>query len=159
MPQRQILVATISLFLWMLCVPSLSAACRVDPAASSPGGTPNIYDGLAVMPLPKMSAEQALAIAKAEQALDIANEMKRNPPLVDRPENYAIVEIEWCKSSNFQPSFDDGASHVVWDDPEAYAWVVTYLPAVPPPKGILRNLTILRIQENRKVDTVGSIRV
>jgi hypothetical protein len=151
MLKSQILVATISMFLWMLCVPSLSAACReemvggqsVDQAAEQ---------ALAAIPLPKITAEQALPIANAELALETTKK-KSEPPV-----GWTIVAIEWCKSSNFQPSVATYGSYTVLDDREAYAWFVTYLGPkhAPPfdesgPKSV-PSVYIIRIKDNRKAD-------
>jgi hypothetical protein len=142
MLKKQILMATILLFFSMLRVPSLFGACHEDMA-----GSQNIDQALASVPLPKITAEEAAAITKKYRSV--------------RDENYTIVAIEWCKSSNFQPNFDDGTD---WDDREAYAWFVT---CVEPAKGPfeppfdklgIRSVFIMRIRDNRKVDVMEGVR-
>jgi hypothetical protein len=100
---------------------------------------------LATVPLPTVSAAEAL---------DIAKKLKRNPPAGyrwARSDNYSIVAIDWCKSSDFKPRFSDGSNWSVLDDKDAYAWFVTYL---EPPQGYpgTRSVSIIRIKDNGKAD-------
>jgi hypothetical protein len=106
---------------------------------------------LAAVPLPTLSAAEAL---------DIAKELKRNPPHAYHwagSDNYTVVAIDWCKSSDFRPRFSDGSNWLVRDDQDAYAWFVTYLEAPHGPSPI-RSVGIIRIKNNGKADFMVGIR-
>lgn len=72
--------------------------------------------GLAVLPeipVPKLTASQALAIAQQQMT---------------NATGFTLVGIEWCKSSAFQPRFNDGTHWWPGDDhPDEYSWFVTYV--------------------------------
>jgi hypothetical protein len=99
----------------------------------------NIDQALAAIPLPKLSAAEALDTAK-KYAKGRA-----------RPDNYTIVAIDWCKSSDFKPAFSDGYQWSVIDDQSAYAWFVTFIVLTQEYSGT-RFVGVIRVKENGKVD-------
>lgn len=102
---------------------------------------------LANVPVPTVSAAEALAIA--------TKLIKHNPPAAYRwahSDNYTIVAIDWCKSSDFEPRFSDGSDWHVLNDKDAYAWFVTYLEPTQGYSGTTRSVGIIRIKDNGKAD-------
>lgn len=76
----------------------------------------NCFAGLGVLPeipIPKLTATQALAIAQHHMT---------------NFTNYTLVAIEWCNSTTFQPRFSDGTHYTPANDhPNEYSWFVTYV--------------------------------
>ncbi len=65
------------------------------------------------VPVPKLTATQALAIAQ-----------KR----LSNAKNFTLVGIEWCKASDFKPRFSDGTQYSPGNDhADEYSWFVTYV--------------------------------
>jgi hypothetical protein len=106
----------------------------------------NIDEALAAVPLPKLSAAEALDIAKK---------------LTDSRAPFGIstvVAIDWCKSSDFHPRYVDGADLLGLNN-DKYAWFITY---IEPPSGLapvhVRSVAILRIYDNGHADIVAKVR-
>ena len=97
MLRRKILVAVVLLFCcvgWMLAGRSQASVKPIQ----------NIDQALAAVPLPKLSAAEAL---------DIANKLRHSRAPFDIS---TIVSIDWCKSSDFRPRYVDGADLVGLDN-------------------------------------------
>src|ERR1700723_3551704 len=132
MLKRKIQVTIVSL---LFCVGWAFAGTIQEPEKP----IQNIDQALAAVPLPKLSAREAL---------DIANKFRHSRTPSD---GSAIVATDWCKSSDFQPRLSDGSDWSVLDDKDAYAWFVTYL---EPPQGYsrIRSISIIRIKDDGKAD-------
>jgi hypothetical protein len=99
------------------------------------------------IPVPKLSAIDALAIAQRE----IANDAK-----------LTLITIEWCRASDFQPRVSDGTTFLPLDDqPNGYSWVVTYVTkdqTIERRKGSSRRLTVIRIKDDGTIGKLVGIR-
>jgi hypothetical protein len=104
----------------------------------------NIDQALAAVPLPKLSAPEAL---------EIANKFRHSRTPSD---GSAIVAIDWCKSSDFWPHYIDGTT---WEglNSGGYAWFVTY---IEPPSGPAktRSVSIIRVTDDGVADFVPGVR-
>ena len=65
------------------------------------------------IPVPKLTAAQAMAIAQAHLGPDSAR--------------YTLVGVDWHKSSDFQPRFAVAQYTPANDHPEEYSWFMTYV--------------------------------
>jgi hypothetical protein len=65
------------------------------------------------IPAPKLTASQAIEVAKQRMGDST---------------NFTLVGIDWCKSSTFQPRFNDGTQYSPGKDhPDDYSWFLTYV--------------------------------
>lgn len=79
------------------------ATMSIAPATAGIRALPEI-------PVPALTPEQALAIARRE--VDAA---------------YLLVALEWANPSEFQPHVNDGTNWHALDSKDEYAWLVTYV--------------------------------
>jgi len=139
MLRRKILVAVVLLFCcvgWMLAGRSQASVKPIQ----------NIDQALAAVPLPKLSAAEAL---------DIANKLRHSRAPFDIS---TIVSIDWCKSSDFRPRYVDGADLVGLDN-DAYAWFVTYIePPNGPAPAHVRSVVIVRVYDDGQAAFIARIR-
>jgi hypothetical protein len=76
----------------------------------------HVIAGLGVLPpipVPKLTAAQAMAIAQAHLGND--------------PARCTLVGVDWHKAADFQPRFAVASRFLANDHPDDYSWFVTYV--------------------------------
>jgi len=87
------------------------------------------------IPMPALTAEQALAVAQRKV----------------NSSAYVLVGLEWAKASEFQPRVSDGTDWHALDSIDEYSWFVTYVfrderVAALHPEQPFNSVSVLRIK-------------
>ena len=131
-------------FTLLLCVGWATAGTQPSRTVQKPDKpVKNLVQALAALPVPKLSAAEAL---------DRANKLWRSRRGSDTS---TVVAIEWCKSSDFWPRYVDGSDYVGLNN-DTYAWFITYIEPANGPAHV-RSVAIIRVYDDGEAGFVPSI--